>query len=104
VRTLPAPPPEPGLPEPWRQDADDVLAALGSDRGLGLTTQRAGERLVPSWRRFLRQFAGRLVLPLVGAAVNRRSPRLERFSDGPRWNGLTLRPSRVGQRLAAPHR
>ena len=68
--------------EPYRQTADDVLAALGSDRHRGLSAAEAQSRLekygrneltakepVPEWRKFLAQFANTLVILLLIATT-----------------------------------
>ena len=75
-----AAPPE--APEAYLQDADAVLAALGSDRQRGLSdpeaksrlerygrNELAAERPVPAWRRFLLQFRDVLVILLLSATA-----------------------------------
>jgi magnesium-transporting ATPase (P-type) len=69
-------------PDPWRQDAVGVSAALASDVDQGLSAREAAERLerfgpnrldavepVPRWRKLFAQFADPLVYLLVGAVV-----------------------------------
>ncbi len=71
-----------GAPEPYRQSADEVAAALGTDPRAGLSDADARARLgehgrnelaarapVPSWRRFLAQFQDVLVLLLLAATA-----------------------------------
>ena len=66
----------------YRQDVDDVAAALGTDLRRGLTEAEARRRLerdganelaaaapVPAWRRFLAQFQDVLVLLLLAATA-----------------------------------
>ena len=68
--------------EPWRRDADDVAAELGTDVRRGLTAAEAAARLerhgrnelesaavVPPWRRLLAQFADPLIYLLLAAVV-----------------------------------
>lgn len=68
--------------EPYRQSAEAVLTALGSDAGRGLSGAEAerrqaafGPNLIATapprsgWRRFLDQFASALVLMLIGAGA-----------------------------------
>ena len=71
------------LPEsPHRQSVDDLVAALGTDVGSGLSVDEARLRLeqyghnvlaaekpVPAWRRFLAQFQDVLVLLLLAATA-----------------------------------
>jgi magnesium-transporting ATPase (P-type) len=70
------------IDEPWRRDADEVAAALGSDvrRGLGAAEARArlarhgpnaleAAGRIPAWRRLLGQFADPLIYLLLGAVV-----------------------------------
>jgi Ca2+-transporting ATPase len=72
----------PSESEPYRQTADDVLAALGSDPRSGLSRREAQERLqahgrneliaekpVPAWRKLLAQFTDVLVVLLLVAAL-----------------------------------
>jgi len=67
---------------PWRRDAADVAAALGTDPGSGLSAAEAAARLaahgpnalrsaapVPAWRRVLAQFADPLVYLLLAAVA-----------------------------------
>ena len=69
-------------PDPWRQDAAEVAAALASDVDQGLSAPEAAARLerygpnrldatepVPPWRKLLAQFADPLVYLLIGAVV-----------------------------------
>jgi Ca2+-transporting ATPase len=69
-------------PDPWRQDAAEVAAALASDVDQGLSAPEAAARLerfgpnrldatepVPQWRKLLAQFADPLVYLLIGAVV-----------------------------------
>jgi P-type Ca2+ transporter type 2C len=69
-------------PDPWRQDAADVAAALASDVHRGLSAPEAAARLerygpnrldatepVPPWRKLVVQFADPLVYLLIGAVV-----------------------------------
>ena len=73
---------EPDGSEAYRQPADDVLASLGSDASLGLSTaeallrierfgrnELAAEPPVPAWRKFLAQFQDVLVILLLIAAL-----------------------------------
>src|SRR5690349_12159252 len=68
--------------EPYRQQADDVVAALATDRRRGLTDAEAASRLerfgrnelasekpLPAWRRFLEQFQDVLVILLLAATA-----------------------------------
>ncbi|MGZ8640778.1 MAG: cation-translocating P-type ATPase [Actinomycetota bacterium] len=68
--------------EPWRRDAADVAAALGTDVRRGLTSAEAAVRLardgpnrldagrsVPAWQKLLAQFADPLIYLLLGAVV-----------------------------------
>ncbi len=68
--------------EPWRRDALDVAAALGTDVRRGLTAAEAADRLArlgpnelesaevtPPWRRLLAQFADPLIYLLMAAVV-----------------------------------
>ncbi|MEO5837628.1 MAG: cation transporting ATPase C-terminal domain-containing protein [Acidimicrobiales bacterium] len=61
--------------EPWRRDAAEVVAEMGSDAGVGLSAIEASARLeqygrneldaadaVPAWRKFVAQFADPLAL------------------------------------------
>jgi magnesium-transporting ATPase (P-type) len=72
----------PTVVEPWRQDAAEVAAALGSDPARGLDAAEAAARLaregpnrldaaeeVPRWRRFVAQFVDPLVFLLIAAIV-----------------------------------
>ncbi len=74
--------PAPGIPEPWRRDAGDVVDELGGDVRRGLSSDEAAARLaqfgpnqleagavVPAWRKFLGQFANPLIYLLIGAVV-----------------------------------
>jgi len=67
---------------PYRQPVDAVLAGLGTDARLGLSSEEARRRLarcgrnelaaekpVPGWRKFLAQFQDVLVLLLLAAAL-----------------------------------
>src|SRR5215207_8443645 len=78
VMTLPPNP----RPTPYRQTAEAVLAALGSDAKRGLATAEATARLqrdgrneltaqapVPLWRKFLAQFTDVLVILLIVAGL-----------------------------------
>jgi magnesium-transporting ATPase (P-type) len=69
-------------PEPWQQEAAGVAAELGSDVDFGLTATEAAARFdrygpnqlvpaerVPTWRKFLAQFADPLIYLLMGAVV-----------------------------------
>ena len=71
-----------GLPDAYRQAADEVLAALGSDAGRGLGTDEVRSRLdrwgrneldaeapTLAWRKFLAQFTDVLVILLIAAAL-----------------------------------
>ena len=76
---------KPGLPnlaEAYRQSADEVLRALGSDAEAGLSAAEARARLercgpnalaaeppAPAWRKFLAQFKDKLVLLLLAATA-----------------------------------
>ncbi|HSC90129.1 MAG TPA: cation-translocating P-type ATPase [Gaiellaceae bacterium] len=73
-----APPP----PDPWRREAAEVAAGLGTDPRRGLSEAEAARRLarlgpnrleeargVPAWRKFLGQFADPLIYLLLGAVV-----------------------------------
>jgi len=66
----------------WRQDASEVVAALGTDAATGLGAVEAAHRRaqfgpnrlreaeqVPAWRKFLAQFADPLIYLLLGAIV-----------------------------------
>jgi Ca2+-transporting ATPase len=66
----------------YQQDVNEVLAALGTDARLGLTTAEAEKRLkiygkneltpeaaVPAWRKFLAQFQDVLVILLLAATA-----------------------------------
>ena len=68
--------------EPWRRDALDVAAELGTDVRRGLTSDDAADRLarhgrnelesaavVPRWRRLPAQFADPLIYLLMAAVV-----------------------------------
>jgi magnesium-transporting ATPase (P-type) len=68
--------------DPWRLDAADVAAGLGTDVRRGLTFAEAAARLgrygpnelepeaaVPAWRKLLSQFANPLVYLLLAAVV-----------------------------------
>jgi P-type Ca2+ transporter type 2C len=68
--------------EPWRRDAADVAAELGTDVGLGLSSLEAAARLarngrnelesaeaVARWRKLLAQFADPLIYLLMAAVV-----------------------------------
>ncbi|MBN1504751.1 MAG: cation-translocating P-type ATPase [Candidatus Eisenbacteria bacterium] len=82
---------------PYRQSAEDVLAALGTDARNGLTRAEALSRLqaygknvlpaekpVPAWRRFLAQFHDMLViLLLIATAISAGLWLLERESALP---------------------
>ncbi|HSC51230.1 MAG TPA: cation-translocating P-type ATPase [Gaiellaceae bacterium] len=72
----------PRLQEPWRQPADDVATALGTDADGGLDAREAAARLervgpnrldeeppLPAWRKFLGQFADPLIYLLLAATV-----------------------------------
>ena len=74
--------PLPPAPDPWRQEAAGVAAALATDVDQGLSAPEAAARLerygpnrldatdpVPRWRKFLAQFADPLVYLLIGAVV-----------------------------------
>src|ERR1700761_1505829 len=67
---------------PYRQEAREVIAALGSDAHRGLTQQEANRRLqedgsnelaaekpIPGWRKFLTQFQDELVILLLIATA-----------------------------------
>lgn len=69
-------------PAAFQQTAEEVVAALGSDRQRGLSSQEARKRLeqegpneleaeapVPAWRRFLAQFEDVLVILLIIATA-----------------------------------
>jgi magnesium-transporting ATPase (P-type) len=69
-------------PDPWQQEAAGVAAELGSDVDFGLTAIEAAARFerygpnqldpaerVPTWRKFLAQFADPLIYLLMGAVV-----------------------------------
>jgi P-type Ca2+ transporter type 2C len=69
-------------PAPYRQSADAVVAALGTDARLGLSQREARARLerygknelmaekpVPAWQKFLAQFHDVLVILLLIATV-----------------------------------
>ncbi len=72
------------MTEPWRSDAADVAAAVGTDLERGLSSDEAAARLqrygpneldpaerIPIWRKLLAQFADPLIyLLLVAAAVS----------------------------------
>jgi len=73
---------EAGLPHPYRQTADELLANLGSDPRRGLGAAEARSRLdrwgrneidaaapLPAWRKFLAQFTDVLVMLLIAAAL-----------------------------------
>ncbi len=68
--------------DPWRREAADVAAELGSDVVRGLSAPEAADRLArhgpnqlesaavaPAWRKLLAQFAGPLIYLLIGAIV-----------------------------------
>ncbi|HLS85781.1 MAG TPA: cation-translocating P-type ATPase [Burkholderiales bacterium] len=70
------------MSEPYRQTADEVLGALGTDRERGLGEDEARRRLaqygrnelaaarrVPGWRKFLAQFQDPLVVLLLAATA-----------------------------------
>jgi magnesium-transporting ATPase (P-type) len=89
--------------EPWRQDAAEVAAALGSDPARGLAAAEAAARLardgpnrldpaeeVPGWRRFLAQFVDPLVfLLMVAIAVSLVAWALE-GADGVPFDALVI--------------
>jgi P-type Ca2+ transporter type 2C len=70
--------------KPWGENADDVVAVLGSDAQKGLTSQEAATRLarfganelaaaipIPAWRKLVAQLADPLIyLLLAGVAVS----------------------------------
>ena len=71
-----------GEMEPYRQSADEVVAALDTNPRSGLSREQARERLerygrneltaekpVPAWRKFLGQFTDVLVILLIVAAL-----------------------------------
>jgi len=73
---------EPDVHEPWRREASDIAASLGTDQRRGLTADEAASRLarygpnqlaasepVPGWRKFLAQFADPLIYLLLAAVV-----------------------------------
>jgi potassium/sodium efflux P-type ATPase len=68
--------------EPWRSDATEIVAALGTDARRGLTATEAAARLarygpnelepeaaVPAWRKFLAQFVDPLIYLLFAAVA-----------------------------------
>ena len=68
--------------DPWRREAADVVAGLGTDEHLGLSTAESRRRLdrfgpnqlqraavVPAWRKLLVQFADPLIYLLLAAVV-----------------------------------
>ena len=70
------------LADAWHHSGSDIVAALGSDAGNGLSVAEAGRRLlqhgpnrlaeakpVPGWKKFLHQFSDTLVILLIVAAV-----------------------------------
>jgi hypothetical protein len=69
--------PAPGSPDVWRSEAEEVAATLGTDVRRGLSVAEAATRLaqleleaarrVPSWRKFLGQFADPLIYLLLAA-------------------------------------
>ena len=72
----------PAAADPWRRDATDVAADLGTDLDDGLCSPEAAARLerfgpnvldpaeqVPSWRKLLGQFADPLIYLLLAAAA-----------------------------------
>jgi Ca2+-transporting ATPase len=89
--------PAPVSDAPWRRDCDQVLSALQADARRGLSAGEAAARLqryganeltaakvVPGWRKFLRQFQDALViLLLVAAAISAGLWFIERESDLP---------------------
>ncbi|HET9521048.1 MAG TPA: cation-transporting P-type ATPase, partial [Candidatus Limnocylindrales bacterium] len=91
------PGPDDHASEPWRRDAADVAAGLGTEVGRGLTMAEAAAGLerygpnrlesappVPAWRRFVAQFANPLVyLLLVAAGVSIVAWVLEGASEVP---------------------
>ena len=76
---------EPGIASgapPWQRDAEEVVAALGSDLTSGLSSAEAAARLrqdgpneldpgaqVPAWRKLLSQFADPLIYLLLAAVA-----------------------------------
>ncbi|HUP72502.1 MAG TPA: cation-translocating P-type ATPase [Acidimicrobiales bacterium] len=69
-------------PQPWRREAAEVAAEMGSNAGTGLSASEAAARLeqfgpnqldaadaVPAWRKFVAQFADPLIYLLIAAVI-----------------------------------
>jgi len=89
--------------EPWRRDAVDVAAELGTDVRCGLTSAEAAARLVrhgpnelevvaavPAWRKFLAQFADPLIYVLLAAVVVSVVAWLAEGAEGAPYEALVI--------------
>ena len=93
----------PALTEPWRWEAADVVAELGTDIGNGLTSREAASRLrsygpneleaadaVPAWRKLLGQFANPLIYLLLAAVVVSLGAWAAEGADGVPYEALVI--------------
>ena len=89
--------------EPWRRDAADVAADLGTDIGRGLSSAEASTRLerygpnrleaairVPGWRKFLGQFADPLIYLLLAAVIVSVVAWVAEGADGVPYEALVI--------------
>ncbi len=93
----------------YRREPDDVVATLGVDPAVGLSSQRAvdllekggpnalpAEQSVPEWRRFVQQYQSYMQLILLGAAIV--SLAIKEWSTGVLLIVITLVNAVVGLR------
>jgi magnesium-transporting ATPase (P-type) len=93
----------PTATEPWRREAADVAAELGTDVGTGLTAAEAASRLtrygpnelaaaaaMPAWRKLLGQFADPLIYLLLAAVVVSLTAWAAEGADGIPYDAIVI--------------
>jgi Ca2+-transporting ATPase len=93
----------PALEEPWRREAAEVAAGLGTDVRTGLSSAEAATRLerygpnlldpaerVPAWRKLLAHFADPLIYLLLGAVVVSGIAWLAEGADGVPYEAIVI--------------
>jgi P-type Ca2+ transporter type 2C len=89
--------------EPWRRDAAEVAADLGTDLRVGLTSAEAAARLerfgpnlldpaeaVPAWRKLLAQFADPLIYLLLAAVAVSLVAWIAEGADGVPYEAIVI--------------
>ena len=89
--------------EPWRRDAAEVAADLGTDLHVGLTSAEAAARLerfgpnlldpapaVPAWRKLLAQFADPLIYLLLAAVAVSLVAWIAEGADGVPYEAIVI--------------